>query len=237
MPTLLIRLCGPMQSWGTRSRWSERDTELEPSLSGVMGLLCAARGVPRSEPIPEPWLALRMGVRIDREGTLARDYHTAGGGYPKGRGVARADGGNLDNAVLSNRYYLAGADFLVGLEHEDEAELTAIEGSLRNPRWQLFLGRKSFVPAVPVYSPPRVGSGIRPADARTTLLAEPPWKPTVFATPPPDRARFVFQASGGDARNELRMDQPRADSFASRHFHPRHVLTQFHPLPGGDSDA
>ena len=47
MSVLLMRLAGPMQSWGTRSRFSNRDTGLEPSRSGVIGLLCAALGRPR----------------------------------------------------------------------------------------------------------------------------------------------------------------------------------------------
>ena len=49
MSTLLLRLAGPMQSWGTQSRFTIRDSGLEPSKSGVIGLLCAALGKPRTE--------------------------------------------------------------------------------------------------------------------------------------------------------------------------------------------
>ena len=59
MATLLLRLQGPMQSWGTTSRFDERDTQLEPSKSGVLGLLCAALGRNRSEPVQD-LAALRM---------------------------------------------------------------------------------------------------------------------------------------------------------------------------------
>ena len=240
MPTLLLRLCGPMQSWGTRSRWSERDTELEPSLSGVIGLLCAAKGVQREQPIPAEWLGLRMGVRIDHEGTMARDYHTAGGAYPKGHGVARADGGNLDNAVLSNRYYLADADFLVGLEHPEEQVLREIEAAIRAPHWQLFLGRKSFAPAVPLHHPPRCepGTGLRQGELTACLAAEPPWLPVVGrhrASAADRRVRFVTQSP--TPTSEIRMDQPRADSFSSRKFEIRYVTTTFGELPGRNTDA
>ena len=34
MSTLLMRLAGPMQSWGTQSRFTVRDTGREPSKSG-----------------------------------------------------------------------------------------------------------------------------------------------------------------------------------------------------------
>ena len=45
MPTLLLRLVGPMQSWGTTSRFDQRDTGKEPSKSGIVGLLAAAMGI------------------------------------------------------------------------------------------------------------------------------------------------------------------------------------------------
>ena len=34
MMSVLLRLEGPLQSWGTRSRFNHRDTEREPSKSG-----------------------------------------------------------------------------------------------------------------------------------------------------------------------------------------------------------
>ena len=74
--TLLFRLAGPMQSWGVQSRFTVRDTGLEPSKSGVIGLVCAALGRARNQPVDD-LAALRMGVRVDREGKLAKDYHTA----------------------------------------------------------------------------------------------------------------------------------------------------------------
>ena len=80
MPTLLLRLAGPMQSWGTTSRFDQRDTGKEPSKSGVIGLIAAALGIDR-----ELWnddlkalAGLVMGVRHDRPGVLKRDYQTAG---------------------------------------------------------------------------------------------------------------------------------------------------------------
>ena len=38
-----------MQSWGTQSRFSVRDTGREPSKSGVVGLIGAAMGIPRDD--------------------------------------------------------------------------------------------------------------------------------------------------------------------------------------------
>src|SRR5947209_1111485 len=113
MSTLLLRLAGPLQSWGTQSRFSIRDAGLEPSKSGVIGLLCAALGRARDAPLDDLAL-LRMGVRVDREGKVLVDYQTAGGVHRRGEtyGVSKANQGNPET-VTSHRYYLADADFLV----------------------------------------------------------------------------------------------------------------------------
>ena len=130
-----------MQSWGTTSRFDERDTQLEPSKSGVLGLVCAALGRDRSEPL-EDLASLRMGVRVDREGIPLRDYQTA-------TGVLVASGkADPRRTVVSPRHYLADAVFLVGLEGRDQALLERIQQALRAPFWPLCLGRKvSFLGA------------------------------------------------------------------------------------------
>jgi len=164
-----------MQSWGTTSRFTERDTGTEPSKSGVIGLLCAALGKPRIEE-PEhagrwPWLAdlaaLRMGVRIDRPGNVVVDFQTAGGGA-MGRvpyGVARVQGG-LFGSVMSWRYYLQNASFLVGLSGSNKALLEELHEALRKPTWQIYLGRKSYVPGIPPY----LADGLVDMDLPTALL-------------------------------------------------------------------
>lgn len=226
MPTLLLRLAGPMQSWGTRSRFTERDTELEPSKSGVLGLVCAALGRPRSEDVSD-LAALQMGVRVDREGTIERDYHTAG----SVDGIAKASGGlyKKDGRIVgqpSNRYYLADADFLVGLEG-DESLLREIEQALRAPRWHLFLGRKSLVPSVPVFLP---GGGLRQVPLREALEAE-PWPLEPPALPPAryrnNLLRLVLEADFDTDGHEVRMDQPLGAAFATRSFGPRAIVQAF----------
>lgn len=166
MAVLLLRLAGPMQSWGTQSRFGERDTGREPSRSGVTGLLCAALGRVRTEPLDD-FAALEMAVRVDREGEVARDFHTAGGGRLSTRpttragrlyGVAKAsdkpttgltEKNEAARTVISNRDYLADADFLVALTGE-RAFLAELSAALACPRWPLSLGRKAFIPGEPV---------------------------------------------------------------------------------------
>jgi CRISPR system Cascade subunit CasD len=222
MNTLLLRLAGPMQSWGVQSRFTVRDTGLEPSKSGVVGLLCAALGRRRHEPVAD-LAALTMGVRVDQEGTMARDYHTAGKG-----GILKASGKvERKTLVVSTRYYLADARFLIGLEGNDMALLTQIHNALRDPHWPLYLGRKAFVPGEPVWLPDGLQSGAEMG----TVLETYPWLGPEHAQPP-DQVRLVLEDPGG---SEVRPDQPL--SFAERSFAPRRVSTTFIPAPSVRKEA
>ncbi|MEW6568789.1 MAG: type I-E CRISPR-associated protein Cas5/CasD [Chloroflexota bacterium] len=205
MHTLLLRLMGPMQSWGVQSRFTVRDTGREPSKSAVIGLLCAALGRPRAEPVDD-LASLRMGVRVDREGSLEMDYHTA-------MNVYKASGGKPKDTEVSRRYYLADALFLVGLETEDRALLERLYGALRAPVWPLYLGRKAFVPSPPICLPDgmRVGETLEEALKRYPFLGR---------GDPPERLRLVIDDPQGEI---VRPDLPL--SFAARRFAPRRART------------
>lgn len=239
MSTLLLRLAGSMQSWGTQSRFSVRDTGLEPSKSGVIGILCAALGKPREErasdgfPTLAELAALQMGVRVNREGVPQVDYHTAGGAHRRDQvyGVVKADGSaptkpeqNSKFTVTSYRHYLADADFLVGLESADEALLRTLDAALARPRWQIFLGRKSFVPGVPVHMPEGVRAEPLEALLRNYVPADElvPRSASVRLAP---KLRLVVDAQNAEEATEVRADIP--ISFAARRFTLRYVRTGF----------
>ena len=229
MSTIVFRLAGPMQSWGTQSRFDVRDTGREPSKSGVVGLVCAALGRPRSEPV-EDLAALRMGVRVDREGSLARDYQTAGGSRDKSYGVRKASGKGADT-VTSTRYYLADADFLAGLEGEDPL-LDEIAQGLDRPRWQLYLGRKSYVPSTPMRGETIVGSldevlAGYPWEARTVREAETTMEEAKGGEP--RRLRLVLDAQYGTTP-DVRYDVPVSFADGDRRFTARCVRTTWVPL-------
>lgn len=203
--TLLLRLQGPMQSWGTTSRFDERDTQLEPSKSGVLGLVCAAIGRDRSAPV-EDLAALRMGFRVDREGVPMRDYQTATGVVIAATGKA-----DLGRTVVSPRYYLADAVFLVGLEGARDV-LERIHAALRAPVWPLALGRKSFVPSAPLYLP----GGLVDAPLQQALSQWP-------ALTAGDDSATLRRGLVEDAQEgAVRLDQPVAP-FIDRRFGPRFV--------------
>ncbi|MCF7742392.1 type I-E CRISPR-associated protein Cas5/CasD [Aeromonas veronii] len=205
MPTLLLRLQGPMQSWGTTSRFDERDTQLEPSKSGVLGLICAALGRDRSESVDD-LAALQMGVRVDREGVVLRDYQTA-------TGIVNAAGKvDMKRTVVSPRYYLSDAAFLVGFEGE-RSLLDQIHQALKTPHWPLSLGRKGCLPSPPVYLP----DGVRDSALQEALRDY----PELIKGAGLQVRRLLLEATEGT----VRLDQPIAP-FADRRFGPRFVLTE-----------
>lgn len=137
MTVLLLRLAGPMQAWGDSSRFSRRDTRVVPTKSGVLGLLAAAEGRRRTDPI-EDLARLRFGVRVDQPGRLQRDFQTA----------INWDTGQ--SMPLSYRYYLADAVFVAGVEG-DRALLEGLAERVRRPRFPLYLGRRSCPVTDPVF--------------------------------------------------------------------------------------
>ena len=209
MVTLLLRLEGPMQSWGITSCFDERDTGLEPSKSGIIGLLCAALGRDRNEPVDD-LAALRMGVRVDKEGIPRREFQTA-------TGIMQADGKpNPKKTVVSPRYYLSDASFLVGLEGQDEAFLVSLDRALGAPIWPPCLGRKAFVPGRPVRLE---NGGVRQGALLDVLRAYP--LEAMFATKDA-RSCLVRFALESDTEGSLRLDQP-IGPFVQRRFGPRCV--------------
>ena len=213
--TLLLRLKAPMQSWGISSRFSIRETAKEPSKSGVIGLLCAALGISRTQAnLENPQFAalvkLKLSVRVLQEGVMQKDYHTA-------QYIAKADGGTKETE-LSTRWYLADADFLVGLESEDLSRLESLQITLRNPKWQLFLGRKSFVSSVPIYL---AENGLQSGDGETVLR-------NFEIESEVKNQRLIIEDENG---NEVRQDVPL--DFATRRFSIRRVRTDFIKLNEG----
>jgi CRISPR system Cascade subunit CasD len=149
---LLIRLAGPMQSWGDHSTFSERDTSAYPTRSGLIGLFAAALGRRREEAIDEAMTALEFTVRVDRAGLPMRDFHTVGGGLPRAKTVMTAEGKRRPagtTTVVSNRYYLVDAVFAVAVTGADET-IGAVARALLEPVWAPYLGRRSCPAETPL---------------------------------------------------------------------------------------
>jgi CRISPR system Cascade subunit CasD len=147
----VLVLSGPLQSWGTRSRWNDRDSAPIPTLSGIAGLLACAQGHPRHD-LP-PWVAgMRLAVRSDDPGVTLTDYHTANAGYPlrPHDGHARKSSGGVHRpTVVTTRHYRADATFVAVAWHPDPAVASGWAQALRTPVWAPYLGRRSCPPALP----------------------------------------------------------------------------------------
>lgn len=145
MSGLVLRLAGPMQSWGEHSAFGERDTLPFPSRSGLVGMFAAAQGVGRDEPL-DRYEGLCLTVRVDSPGLRMSDFHTVGGGLPRARTVPTAEGKRRpENAttIVTRRAFLADAVFTVAVTGPGTEE---IGRALESPHWQTYLGRRSFVP-------------------------------------------------------------------------------------------
>lgn len=191
MSVLLLKLAGPLQSWGAASRFSRRETRREPTRSGILGLLAAAQGRRRTDPI-EDLAALRFGVRIEQPGRLVTDFQTA----------RSLDGRRT--MPLSTRHYLADAVFLAAVEGED-AMVEGLVEALRRPTFPLFLGRRSCPPAGPLVEALRSGSLVE------VLRAE-EWRAAAWWRRQERDARvdleIVRDATDDDADVEVVRDEP-----------------------------
>lgn len=218
---VLMLLDGPLQSWGTQSRFGHRDTDFEPSKSGVIGLVGAAMGMARDDETTLHRLgSLRMAVRVDREGTVLRDYHTAGGGTFRGEphSVFGVD------TVVTQRFYLCDACFVVALSHRESRLIEEVARALEKPVWPMFLGRRSCVPSRPIFL-----GGPVPGSAEA-LIRQVPLQ--VQSLEQPATVRAVID----DVRGKPRNDAPVSFKLYARAFKTRFVQEQWIPideLPGG----
>ncbi len=180
---LVLRLQGPLQSWGHDSQFNRRNTALFPTKSAIAGMCCAALGVSRGSTEEKTFLenfaklkltCVAIPLKSKRNGKefyvkRMQDYHTV-------ENTVKPDGKPKGDAVLTYRQYLNDAFFYAFLEG-DRGFLNAIAGEpkenskgLQNPVWGIWLGRKACIPSAPVF----VGMFQSEQDAVATLFKEPP---------------------------------------------------------------
>ncbi|MFF5988782.1 type I-E CRISPR-associated protein Cas5/CasD [Prauserella flavalba] len=164
---LLLRLAGPLQSWGGGSEFNRRDTRPEPTKSGVLGLLAAAQGRARQDDIAD-LLRLRFGVRVDQPGVLLRDYHTVSDYRGRSLPSAAVNAKGVQKPAnkrthITHRFYLQDAVFVAGVEGPAPI-IETLRDAVRGPAFPLALGRRSCVPAgrlVIGFDGPRLDDALR----------------------------------------------------------------------------
>ncbi len=215
MTVLVLVLSGPLQSWGSSSRYSQRGTEAFPTKSAVIGLLAAAQGRRRTDPV-EDLVGLRFGVRADQPGRVMTDYHTA---HPRSE----------KHPMLSRRAYLEDATFVVGLEGPDGL-LTGLTTALSSPRFLLFLGRRSCPPSRPILE------GLRPGSLDEVLQTH-PWQASSHvrrrSQSSSARLAVVSDAPAGSGSADRLRDQPISFDPELRQFTWRAIVRTFVDVPTG----
>lgn len=154
MKTLVLKLAGPLQAWGAESRFNERKTQKYPSKSGIIGLLAAAEGRRRSDPI-EDLASLSLVIRVDAPGRIVQDFHTA----------HQASGKSMP---LTRRYYLSDAVFVAAISGDD-ALIQHLAQCTTQPAFPPFLGRRSCPPTYPWVLGVREGDPIQ-------VIENEPWQ-------------------------------------------------------------
>lgn len=148
---LILKLQGPMQSWGGHTYEDYRPSEGFPTRSGIVGLLAACLGIDRSdkERLLELADSIIMAVRRDHESTpISRltDFHTV-------ENARKVDGSINKNPVVSRREYLCDASFTLALHATAVAKfsLADLECAVKQPVYTPFLGRRSCPFSRPLY--------------------------------------------------------------------------------------
>lgn len=211
---LLFRLQAPMQAWGVQSYFGVRDTARFPTRSGMIGLLCAALGLPREADLAE-FEPLRFGVRVDRPGVMMRDFQAA-------QDIYLSEGKTTSNAVIGNRYYLADAVFLAGVESENLDQLTRYQSALKNPKWLLYLGRRAFPLSKPVW----LKEGLQEQVSLEQALRDFPFLLSEKVQSELDQLQLVLETQTGPI---VQRDRP--ISFEERNFVQRRLQVFLTPVP------
>jgi CRISPR system Cascade subunit CasD len=153
---LILKLDGPLQSWGTHTYEDFRPSSLFPTHSGILGLLGACLGIERHN--HARLLLLRKSIEIavradhvlrDKERLVPiriTDFHTI-------QEARKVDGKANKYPVVSRREYLCDAKFTVAIrETADPAiDLDVLEEAVKHPFYTPFLGRRACALGRPLW--------------------------------------------------------------------------------------
>lgn len=163
MEYLIFQLQAPISAWGDTAVGEYRPTANYPSESALIGLLGAALGIERKDEARHQSLVaeLRFAIGMQSSGRLLRDYHTAqvpGRVQLKNRPHrTRRDELSIPkdelNTILSSRDYRQDAACLIAIQTIPDAaiQLSELSQAIQQPKFVLYLGRKSCPPSKPLW--------------------------------------------------------------------------------------
>ena len=157
---LIITLAAPFASFGELAGHERRGGRERPAKSAITGLLGAALGIRRDD--GDGQHALRRGydvaVRVDNPGTALQDFHTAmyvptaRAKRPQTRAQALRALRPRDNPEITRRDYRVDVAYRAAIDALAGARWSLIElaANLEQPRFALYLGRKSCPLSLPL---------------------------------------------------------------------------------------
>ena len=159
---LILKLQGPMQSWGEHTFEGLRPSANFPTRSGLLGLLGACLGIARNDRERLQALADSVGiaVRVDRRSITGKDgisrelpmvkmtdYHTVKDARENYAGLKSHE------TIQTWREYLYDAEFTVALWIQPSAAITLddLEAAVKRPLFTPYLGRRSCPISRPLF--------------------------------------------------------------------------------------
>lgn len=167
MEYLIFQLQAPISAWGDTAVGEYRPTANYPSESALIGLLGAALGIERKDESRHQSLVaeLRFAIGVQSSGRLLRDYQTAQVATEMilSKQPHKVRRHELDvpadkrkdhlKTILSTRDYRQDAACLIAIQTTPEAtlQLSELAQAIQQPKFVLYLGRKSCPPSVPLW--------------------------------------------------------------------------------------
>lgn len=224
---LVLRLYGPMASWGEVAVGEQRPGAPHPSRSALLGLLGTALGIRRDDEAGQQALGAgyRFGIKLLSAGLPLRDYHTVQWpDLPKKFSYAtrRQEMRDPDrlNTILTSRDYRCDSLYTVAIEATADAayDLATLGAAIERPVFVPYLGRKSCPLALPLN--PRLESfpSLKAAlDSRDDETLIPEDRHHQSACLRPDRlARYYWDARMDSAGMPVTLRHTRHDEPLSR---------------------
>ena len=165
MDMLILRLRGPLMSFGDVAVDETRPTDTLPTLSQITGMIANALGWDFRDTAMTQRLQDRLMIasRAEQLGTVLQDYQTAAISTQTplwrtdGLIAERTCGGEKEQTVQMFKYYRSGAGVTVLLALKNPEEyptLTDIKSALKTPFRPIFIGRMSCPPSCPICCEP-----------------------------------------------------------------------------------
>ena len=225
---LMMRLYGAMAAWGDVAVGEFRPSHPHPTRSAVLGLIAGALGIRRDQEqaLLDLDRSCRLAIRLDADGEVLRDFHTAQVPPSQRKVVHRTRQDELNaaklNTILSSRDYRCDSAASVALSlcsNTPPYSLQQIAEALRQPHFVPYLGRKACPLALPLdpqlCEAPSIDEAFSNYPTAQQQLQQLNQGLPGFGQLPPQTDQRLFWEDGEQAA-EAELHYPRRDRLRSR---------------------